>query len=82
MQNMQSGGGVGERGLELRTSALMSTELLKEVQERTKSTNGTLKPKRCELNLQAYSHMGLQLKHVDPVHLTVGPMELVHSVYV
>ncbi len=53
---------------------LMSTELLKEVQDRTKRTNGTLKLQRCKLNLQAYSHMGLQL--------TVGPMDLVHAVYV
>ncbi len=52
---------------------LMSTELLKEVQELTKRTNGTLKLQRCELNLQAYSHTGLQLKHVAPIHLTVGP---------
>ncbi len=34
---------------------LMSTELLKEVQEGTKRTNGTLKLQRCELNIQAYS---------------------------
>ncbi len=60
----------------------MSTELLKEVQERTKRTNGTLKLQRCELNLQAYSHMGLQLKHMAPIHLTVGPMDLVHPVYI
>ncbi len=26
--------------------------------------------------------MGLQLKHVAPIHLTVGPMDLVHPVYV
>ncbi len=32
----------------------MSTELLKEVQEKTKRTNGTLKLQKCELNLQAY----------------------------
>ncbi len=44
----------------------MSTELLKEIQERTKRTNRNLKLQRCELNLQAYSYMGLQLKHVDP----------------
>ncbi len=61
---------------------LMSTELLKEVQEGTKRTNGTLKLQRCKLNLQAYSHMGLELKHVAPIHLTVGPMDLVHPVYV
>ncbi len=61
---------------------LMSTELLKEVQERTKRTNGTLKLQRCELNLEAYSHTGLQLKHVAPIHLTVGPMDLVHPVYI
>ncbi len=35
---------------------LMSTEFLKEVQERTERTNGTLKLQKCELNLQAYSH--------------------------
>ncbi len=61
---------------------LMSTEFLKEVQEGMKRTNGTLKLQRCELNLQAYSHTGLQLKHVAPIHLTVGPMNLVHTVYV
>ncbi len=60
----------------------MSTELLKEVQERTKRTNRTLKLQRCELNLQGYSHTGLQLKHVSPIHLLVGPMDLVHPVYV
>ncbi len=60
----------------------MSTELLKEVQERTKRTNRTLKLQRCELNVQAYSHTGLQLKHVAPIHLTVGPMDLVHPVNV
>ncbi len=60
----------------------LSTELLKEVQERMKRTNRTLKLQRCKLNLQAYSHTGLQLKHVAPIHLTVGPMDLVHPVYV
>ncbi len=60
----------------------MPTELLKEVQERTKRTNGTLKLQKCELNLQAYSHTCLQLKHVAPIHLTVGPMDFVHPVYV
>ncbi len=61
---------------------LMSTELLEEVQERTKRTNRTLRLQRCELNLQAYSHTGLQLKHVAPIHLKVGSMDLVHPVYV
>ncbi len=61
---------------------LMSTELLEEVQERSKRTNRTLKLQRSELNLQAYSHTGLQLKHVAPMHLTVGSMDLVHPVYV
>ncbi len=60
----------------------MSAELLKEVQERTKRTNRTLKLQRCELNLQACSHTGLQLKHVAPIHLTVGSMDLVHPIYV
>ncbi len=60
----------------------MSTELLKEVQERTKRTNGTLKLQRCELNLQVYSHTGLQLKHVAPINLTLFVMDLVHPVYV
>ncbi len=58
----------------------MSTEL-EEIQERTKRTNGTLKLQRCELNLQEYSHMGLKLKYVATIHLTVGPMDLVHPVY-
>ncbi len=61
---------------------LMSTELLKKVQERTKRTNETLKLRKCELNLQAYSHTGLRLNYVAPIHLTVGPMDFVHPVYV
>ncbi|RXN20360.1 olfactory receptor 51B2-like protein [Labeo rohita] len=61
---------------------LMSTELLKEIQERTKKLKGVLKLQRCELNLQAYSHTGLQLKHVAPIHLTVGPMNHIHPVYI
>ncbi len=76
---------------------LMSTKLLEEVligaswknshsnrlvQERTKRTNRTLRLQRCELNLQAYSHTGLQLKLVAPIHLTVGSMDLVHPVYI
>ncbi len=60
----------------------MSTKLLKEVQEGTKRTNRTLTLQRCELNVQAYSHTGLQLKHVAPIYLTVGPMDLVHPEYV
>ncbi len=60
----------------------MSTELLEKVQERTKRTNRILKLQMCELNLQAYFHTGLQLKLVAPIYLTVGPMDLVHSVYV
>ncbi len=59
----------------------LSTELLRKVQERTKRTNGTLKLQRCELNIQAYSHTGLQLKHMAPIHLTLKPMDLVHPVY-
>ncbi len=42
--------------------SLISAELLEEVQERTKRTNRTLKFQRRKLNLQAYSHTGLQLK--------------------
>ena len=60
----------------------MSTELLEEVQERPKRSNSTLKLQRCELNFHAYTHTGLQLKHVAPIHLTVGPMNLIHPVYV
>ncbi len=55
----------------------MSTELLKKDQEGTKRTNGILKLQRCELNLKS-----IQLKHVAPIHLTAGPMDLVHPVYV
>ncbi len=47
-----------------------------------KRTDGTLKLQRCELNLHAHSHTGLQLNHVAPIHLTVGPMDLVHPVYI
>ncbi|KAF4110456.1 hypothetical protein G5714_007487 [Onychostoma macrolepis] len=61
---------------------LMSAELLQEVQEGAKRTNRTLKLQRCELNLQAYSHTGLRLKHVAPIHLTVGSMDLIHPIYV
>ncbi len=45
---------------------LMSTKLLKEVQERTKRTNGTLKLQKCKLILKAYSHMGLKTETCGP----------------
>ncbi|KAF4095453.1 hypothetical protein G5714_024531 [Onychostoma macrolepis] len=61
---------------------LMSAELLEEVQEGAKRTNRTLKLQRCELNLQSYSHTGLRLKHVAPIHLTGGSMDLIHPIYV
>ncbi len=41
-----------------------------------------LKLQMCKLKLQAYSHTCLQLKHVAPIHITVGSMDLVHPVYV
>ncbi|KAF4100048.1 hypothetical protein G5714_018244 [Onychostoma macrolepis] len=61
---------------------LMSAKLLEEVQEGAKRTNRTLKLQRCELNLQAYSHTGLRLKHMAPIHLIVGSMDLIHTIYV
>lgn len=61
---------------------LKSTPLLEEIQEATRGTNRTLRPQKCALNAQAYSHTGLQLELVAPIHLTVGPMSLVHPVYI
>ena len=61
---------------------LMSTQLLEEIQERTKRTSGTLRLQKCALNVQAYSHTGLRLEQVAPVHLTVRPMSLIHPVYI
>ncbi|KAF5893563.1 NYNRIN-like protein, partial [Clarias magur] len=61
---------------------LMSTELLSEITKWKSGTREAFRLQRCELNLQAYSHTGLQLKHVAPIHLTVGPMDLVHPVYI
>ncbi|KAL1264158.1 hypothetical protein QQF64_004513 [Cirrhinus molitorella] len=46
------------------------------------SQAGTRPKQRGNLNLQAYSHTGLQMKHVAPIHLTVGPMDLVHPIYI
>ncbi|KAF5901444.1 NYNRIN-like protein, partial [Clarias magur] len=61
---------------------LMFTELLSEITKWKSGTRGAFRLQRCELNLQAYSHTGLQLKHMAPIHMTVGPMDLVHSVYI
>ncbi len=60
----------------------MSTELLKEVQELTKRTNGTLKAPKVQLTYKHTLTRAYNYKHVAPIHLTVGPMDFVHPVYV
>ncbi|KAL1258487.1 hypothetical protein QQF64_009064 [Cirrhinus molitorella] len=46
------------------------------------ASSRTLKPQKCALNVQSYSQTEVQLQQIAPIHLTIGPMGLVHPVYI
>ncbi|XP_057184426.1 uncharacterized protein LOC130550913 [Triplophysa rosa] len=61
---------------------LMSSQLFHRLSEEAKRQNRTLKPQRCVLNMQSYSQTEVRLEQITPIHLTIGPMSLVHPVYI
>lgn len=61
---------------------LMSSQLFTRLQNRAKAQNLTLKPQRCMVNVQSYSQTEVQLQQVIPIHLTLGPMSIIHPVYI
>ncbi|KAL0198611.1 hypothetical protein M9458_007151, partial [Cirrhinus mrigala] len=61
---------------------LMSSRLFDRLQTEAKRQNRTLKYQRRVLNVQSYSQNEVQLEQVTPIHLTIGPMSLVHPVYI
>ncbi|RXN14959.1 NYNRIN-like protein [Labeo rohita] len=61
---------------------LMSSQLFDRLQTEAKRQNRTLKYQQCVLNVQSYSQNEVQLEQVAPIHLTIGPMSLVHPVYI
>ncbi|RXN39364.1 gag-pol fusion [Labeo rohita] len=61
---------------------LMSSQLFNRLQTEAKRQNRTLKYQQCVLNVQSYSQNEVQLEQVAPIHLTIGPMSLVHPVYI
>ncbi len=61
---------------------LISSQLFDRLQIGAKRQNRTLKYQRCVLNVQSYSQNEVQLEQVAPIHLTIGPMSLVHPVYI
>ncbi|KAL1258980.1 hypothetical protein QQF64_009557 [Cirrhinus molitorella] len=60
----------------------MSSQLFDRLQTEAKRQNQTLKYQRCVLNVQSYSQNEVQLEQVAPIHLTIGPMSVVHPVYI
>ncbi|KAL1277415.1 hypothetical protein QQF64_024088 [Cirrhinus molitorella] len=61
---------------------LMSSQLFHRLLDGAKRQSRTLKPQKCALNVQSYSQTEVQLQQIAPIHLTIGPMSLVHPVYI
>ena len=61
---------------------LISAELFDKLKFEAQRQNRTLNFHTCELNVQSYSQNDIQLRNVAPIHLTIGPMSLVHPIYV
>ncbi|KAF7709826.1 hypothetical protein HF521_016676 [Silurus meridionalis] len=61
---------------------LMSTQLFYRLQVEAKRQNRTLKMQKCALNVQSYSQNEVKLEQITPIHLTIGPMSVVHPVYI
>ncbi|KAL1268859.1 hypothetical protein QQF64_034222 [Cirrhinus molitorella] len=61
---------------------LMLSQLFHRLLDGAKRQSRTLKPQKCALNVQSYSQTEVQLQQIAPIHLTIGPMSLVHPVYI
>ncbi|XDV31948.1 hypothetical protein PO909_002865 [Leuciscus waleckii] len=61
---------------------LISSQLFEKLKFEAQRQNQTLKFHTCELNVQSYSQNDIQLRNVAPIHLAIGPMSIVHPVYI
>ncbi|CAM4530039.1 unnamed protein product [Leuciscus chuanchicus] len=61
---------------------VISNELFKRLQFGAKRQDQTLTPQTCELNVQSYSQHDIRLEQVAHIHLTIGPLSLVHPVFI
>ena len=61
---------------------VISSQLFKRLQFEAKRQDRTLTPQTCELNVQSYSQNDIRFDKVASIHLTIGPMSLVHPVYI
>ena len=61
---------------------LMSAALFNALKTAITNPNMTVKLQQCAIQVQAYSTVGTQMQGVAPIHLTIGPTEVVHPIYV
>ncbi|XDV14345.1 hypothetical protein PO909_014616 [Leuciscus waleckii] len=61
---------------------LISAQLFQKLKFEAQRQNRTLKFHTCELNVQSYSQNDIQLRNLAPIHLAIGPMSIVHPVYI
>ncbi|XP_052433544.1 uncharacterized protein LOC127974375 [Carassius gibelio] len=61
---------------------LISAQLFDKLKFEAQRQNRTLNFHTCKLNVQSYSQNDIQLRNVAPIDLTIGPMSLVHPIYV
>ncbi|KAG1941082.1 hypothetical protein F2P79_016241 [Pimephales promelas] len=61
---------------------LISAELFERLRFEANKQNRTLNSQNCGLNVQSYSQTNIRLEQIAPIHLTIGPMSLIHPVYI
>ena len=61
---------------------LMSDHLHRQLQTAVSQSGQTLTPQRCNLKVQAYSTVGTKMKALVLLHMTIGPANFAHPVYV
>lgn len=61
---------------------LMSTKLFTQVQAIVTKMDKTLQIKKCSQDIQAYSPVGTRMEHVALLQLSMGPISLIHPVYI
>ncbi|XDV44753.1 hypothetical protein PO909_012993 [Leuciscus waleckii] len=61
---------------------IISVQLFQRLQCKAKRQDQTLTPQTCELNVQSYSQHDIRLEQVAHIHLTIGPLSLLHPVFI
>lgn len=61
---------------------LMSTSLFTRLQNLAAPRNKTLRTRECSLDIQNYSAVGTWMNQVIPIHLSIGPMQLMDPMYI